>query len=281
MKQKIKIYVLMTAGVVIAICGLNLFLVPNKIAAGGISGIATIIYYISAMKIPLWLSIAVLNVPLFVFGFKLVGRTFAIRTAYSLALFSALAGLIPIPQPGDLFGNIDIFLGSLYGGVLMGAGIGLVVRCGGSTGGTDMAARILSSKAKNMSVGGLVFAIDFFVIAAAGIEFDPMHALYAIASLYVSSKLIDFITVGLNEAKAFYIISDKGDEIADMILKTMGRGVTSLCAKGVYSGKDRDVLLCVLKWRSEGPKLKSLVKSIDEHAFVIVADVKEVLGEGF
>jgi uncharacterized membrane-anchored protein YitT (DUF2179 family) len=281
MKQKIRDYIIMTIGVVIAVGGLNLFLVPNKIAAGGVSGIATILYYLSDTKIPLGLSIAVLNVPLFVFGSRVIGKTFAIRTAYSLVLYSALAELIPIPHPGDLFGNVDIFLGSLYGGVLVGLGIGLVIRVGGSTGGTDMAARILSSKTKNMSVGALVFVIDFIVITAAGILFDPPHALYAIASLYVSSKLIDFITVGLSEAKAFYIISDKSDEIADMILKTMNRGVTSLSAKGVYSGKERSVLLCVLRWRTEGPKLKSLVKSIDENAFVIVADVKEVMGEGF
>jgi len=273
MKQKIKDYALITVGVAVAVCGLNLFLVPNKIAAGGISGIATILYY--ELRIPLGYSIAALNIPLFAFGLKIVGKSFAIRTAYALALYSALAAFMPVPESGD------IFLGCVYGGVLMGAGIGLVVRMGGSTGGTDMAARILSSKSKNISVAAFVFAIDFVVISAAGIVFEPEAALYAIASLYVSTKLIDFFTVGLSEAKAFYIISDKNAEIADAIIKTMDRGVTSLSAKGVYSGKDKTMLLCVLKWRTEGPRLKRLVKSIDEKAFVIVADVKEVLGEGF
>jgi uncharacterized membrane-anchored protein YitT (DUF2179 family) len=273
MKQKIKDYALMTIGVVIAVAGLNLFLVPNKIAAGGISGIATILYYV--FKFPLGITIAALNIPLFVFGVKIVGKTFAIRTAYSLILYSVLAEVIPIPD------SHDIFLGCVYGGVLIGAGIGLVVRSGGSTGGTDMAARMLSARTKNISIAACMFAIDFFVIAAAGVLFEPMTALYAIASLYISAKLIDFFTVGLSEAKAFYIISDKSEEIAAAIMEQMERGVTSLKAKGVYSGKDRNVLLCVLRWRTEGPRLKRIVKSIDEKAFVIVADVKEVLGEGF
>lgn len=281
MKQKIIDYAFMTIGVVLSVVGLNLFLVPNKIAAGGISGIATILYYISNKTLPLGITIAVLNIPLFVFGFKIVGKSFAIRTAYSLVLYSALAELIPIP-PSDMMGNAMV-LGSVYGGVLVGAGIGLVIRYGGSTGGTDMAARILNSKSRNFSVATIMFIIDFVIIAASAVAFidQPTIALYAIASLYISAKLIDFFTVGLNEAKAFYIISDKNDEIAAAIIEKMDRGVTSLNAKGMYSGKDKGVLLCVLKWRTEGPKLKSLVKNIDEHAFVIVADVKEVLGEGF
>ncbi len=273
MKQRIKDYAFITVGVVIAVAGLNLFLVPNKIAAGGVSGIATIFYYM--FDLPLGISIAALNIPLFVFGIKVIGRSFAIRTAYALVLYSVFAEVFPVPDTND------IFLGALYGGVLMGAGVGLVVRAGGSTGGTDMAARMLSAKTKNISIAAFVFAIDFVVIAVAGVYFEPMAALYAIASLYITSKLIDFFTVGLSEAKAFYIISDKSEEIAAAIINQMDRGVTALNAKGVYSGKERSVLLCVLEWRTEGPRLKRLVKSIDERAFVIVADVKEVLGEGF
>lgn len=273
MKQKIKDYVIMTIGVAIAVAGLNLFLVPNKIAAGGISGIATILYHL--FRIPLGISIAALNIPLFIFGIKLIGKTFAIRTAYSLVLYSVLAELIPVPVTHDLL------LGCVYGGVLMGVGIGLVVRSGGSTGGTDMAAKMMHAKSKNLSVGALVFAIDFFVIGASGLAFDFTLALYAIASLFVSIKLIDFFTEGLSAAKAFYIISDKSEEIAAAIMEQMDRGVTALRARGAYSGKDKEMLLCVLEWRTEGPRLKRLVKSIDERAFVIVADVKEVLGEGF
>lgn len=264
----------MTIGVGIAVAGLNLFLVPNKIAAGGISGIATILYYV--FKFPLGITIAALNVPLFIFGVRIVGKTFAIRTAYSLVLYSVLAEVIPVT------GNQDILLGCVYGGVLMGAGIGLVIRSGGSTGGTDMAARMLNSRSKNTSIAAFMFMIDFVIIGAAGLVFNSLElALYAIASLFISAKVIDFFTDGLTAAKAFYIISDRSEEIAAAIMKQMDRGVTALKAKGVYSGKDKEVLLCVLQWRTEGPKLKTLVKSIDEKAFVIVADVKEVLGEGF
>ncbi len=273
MKQKIRDYALITIGVAIAVAGLNLFLVPAKIAPGGISGIATILFYV--FKIPLGFSIAALNIPLFAFGFRLIGKSFAIRSAYGVGLYSLLAEIIP-KLPAE-----DTLLWSLYGGVLMGAGVGLVIRSGGSTGGTDMAARMLNSRSKTISTAAFLFGLDFVVIAAAGVIFEPTAALYAVASLYVSTKLIDYITVGLSAAKAFYIISDKNGEIAEAIIKRMDRGVTSLSAKGLYSGKNKDVLLCVLKWRTEGAKLKRLVKSIDENAFVIVADVKEVLGEGF
>ncbi|MGI5849763.1 MAG: YitT family protein [Christensenellales bacterium] len=274
MKQKIKDYIAITIGVIIAVSGLNLFLVPNKIAAGGISGIATILFHV--FRIPLGLSIITLNIPLFVFGWKVVGKSFAIKTVYALLFYSLSAEVIPIPSS-----NQDMFLGCVYGGVLLGMGIGIVVKSGGSTGGTDMAAKMLSATLKSAGIGPFVFAIDFVVIAAAGFIFEPTAALYAIASLYISTKLIDFFTVGLSAAKAFYIITDKGDEIAGVIMKQMNRGVTSFIAKGLYSGKEKNVLLCVLKWRTEGAKLKKLVKSIDNHAFVIVADVKEVLGEGF
>jgi uncharacterized membrane-anchored protein YitT (DUF2179 family) len=273
MSQRVKDYIFITIGVVIAVAGLNLFLVPNKIAAGGISGIATILFHMFGF--PLGITIAVLNVPLFAIGFKFVGKSFAIRTAYGLALFSLLAEFIPIPKPQDMF------LGCVYGGVLMGAGIGLVVRSGGSTGGTDMAAKMLSARFKHIGISTFVFAIDFFVIAGAGIFFEPQAALYAIASLYVTTKLIEVMTVGLAVSKAFYIISDKNDEIAKVIMEKLSRGVTALSAKGVYSGAQKEVLLCVLRWHTEGAKLKRIVKSIDESAFVIVADVKEVMGEGF
>jgi uncharacterized membrane-anchored protein YitT (DUF2179 family) len=276
MKAKIRDYALMTIGVAISVCGLNLFLVPGKIAAGGISGIATILYHL--FKLNLGLTIAVLNIPLFIFGFKKMGRTFAIRTAYCLALYSALAAVIP----ADLPLTKDIILGCLYGGVLMGLGLGIVIKNGGSTGGSDMAGVILNAHFKTLSISTFVFIIDCMVIGSAAIVFqDAEYALYAIASLYISTKLMDYISVGLSAAKAFYIISDKNEEIAKLILEKMDRGVTALSAKGVYTGKDKTVLMCVIQWRTEGARLKSLVKSIDPNAFVIVGDVKEVLGEGF
>ena len=275
MKTKIKDYVYMTIGVAIAVAGLNLFLVPHKIAAGGVSGIATVLYHLFDLNIGL--TIAVLNIPLFLFGYKKMGRTFAIRTGYSLVLYSVLAEIIPVISPTQ-----DIILGCVYGGVLMGVGLGIVIKVGGSTGGSDMAGVILHSHFKTFSISTFVFIIDFFVIASAALLFDdPSLALYAIASLYISTKIMEFISVGLSAAKAFYIISDKNDEIADLILKKMDRGVTAFFAKGVYSGREKTVLMCVIQWRTEGARLKSLVKSVDPQAFVIVGDVKEVLGEGF
>lgn len=273
-KQSIKDYILISVGVAFAVAGLNLFLVPGKIAAGGISGIATILYHL--FNVPLGISIVALNIPLFVFGLKRLGKTFAIRTVYALLLYSALAEIIPIPDDG-----YDPFLLCIYGGVLVGIGIGLVVRYGATTGGTDMAAKLLNERFKHISLGAFVFGIDFFIIAAAGVVFDLEVAMYAVISLFITTKVIDSVTVGLSMSKAFYIISDKSQEIADAILNRMGRGATALSAKGLYSQQNKDVLLCVLKWRTEGPKLKRIVKEIDEKAFVIVADVNEVMGEGF
>ena len=273
MSQRVKDYIWMTVGVGIAVAGLNLFLVPNTIAAGGISGIATILYHL--FNVPLGLTIVVLNVPLFLLGFRAAGKSFAIRTAYSLLLYSVAAELIPIPAAQDHF------LGCVYGGVLVGIGIGLVVRSGGSTGGTDMAAKMLSTRFRSVGMGTFVFCIDFVVIVASGLLFETEVALYALASLFVTSKLIDAITVGLSAAKAFYIISEKNQELAAAIMEKLQRGVTLLNAKGMYSGSEKSVLLCVLPWRTEGVRLKRLVRSIDPSAFVIVADVSEVLGEGF
>ena len=274
MKKFIKEYGLITIGIALAVAGLNLFLVPGKIAAGGVSGIATILYHL--FQVPLGVSIAVLNIPLFIFGFRSLGKAFVFKTLYGVALYTALAELIPILEPSD-----DLFIGAVFGGVLVGIGIGLVIRMGGTSGGTDMAAKILDERLKNFSVAALLFALDFVIIAVAGVLFEPMVALYAIVSLYIATKVIDFFTVGLSLSKAFYVISDKSDEIADAILTQMNRGCTSFPAQGRYSQTDKDVLLCVLKWRTEGTRLKKLVKEIDPHAFVIVADVKEVLGEGF
>ncbi len=274
MKQRIVDYVLISIGVGLAVAGLNIFLVPGKIAAGGVSGIATILYHL--FNIPLGISIVVLNIPLFIFGLRLLGKTFAIRTVYALLLYSVLAEVIPIPLEA-----YDPFLASIYGGVLVGIGIGLVVRMGATTGGTDMAAKILSEKFKHVSLSVFLFGIDFVIIAAAGILFDMAVAMYAVVSLFVASKVIDFVVAGLSAAKAFYIISDKSEEISHAILYQMNRGVTALSATGLYSKQDKDVLMCVLKWRTEGPKLKKLVQKIDSKAFVIVADVKEVMGEGF
>ena len=274
MKKKLLEYLLITVGVGVAVVGLNIFLVPGRIAAGGVSGIATILYHL--WNVPLGLSIIVLNIPLFVFGLKFLGKNFAVRTVYALLLYSVAAELIPVPAA-----SFDPFIACIYGGVLVGIGIGLVVRMGGTTGGTDMAAKLLSERFRTIGLGAFLFGIDFIIIAAAGIVFDPEVALYAIASLFVTTKVIDFMTVGLSASKAFYIISEKSDEIADAILTQMDRGVTSFAGKGRFSKKDKDILLCVLKWRTEGARLKRLVKAIDKDAFVIVADVKEVLGEGF
>ena len=273
-KKNIKSYVIITIGVLISSFSLDFFLVPGKIAPGGFSGIATILYYL--FNFPVGTTIFVLNIPLFILGIIKLGKGFGIRTFYALVIYSVLTDVLP---KYDLAG--DVFLSSIYGGLLMGIGTGIIIVNGATTGGSDMAAKIISAQFKNVSVSNAMFVIDFMVIMAAGILFEVQSALYALVSIYLSTKMVEFFTVGLSRAKAFLIISGKGDEIAAYILHDMNRGVTRLQAMGEYSKTPMPALLCMIERRTEIVKLKRAVKRIDPQAFLIMWESSEVLGEGF
>lgn len=253
------------------------FLSPNKIAAGGVSGLAIVLHHLFNM--PIGATMLIFNVPLFLLGVKYLGKLFGIRTIIGMVLFSFFT---------DFFDKILKFsavtdnplLATLYGGLLMGIGLGIVFRARGSTGGSDIVAQIFSNKGI-MSAGNTFILIDFFVIALAGISFQGIeYALWGFIALYVSSKIVDVVIAGLGYAKASYIISAKSKEIKDEILKKMDRGVTMLKGKGGYSEEDRDIILCILTKR-EVTRLRNLVKQIDPDAFVIIQDTYEVLGKGF
>jgi uncharacterized membrane-anchored protein YitT (DUF2179 family) len=273
-KKFIKEILMITLGTVLAAAGFKIFLVPNMIAAGGVSGVATILYYL--FKLPIGLVIIVLNIPLFILGIKFMGKAFAMKTLYSLALYSALAEVIDVRGIEG-----DMFIAAVYGGILVGVGLGLVIKADATTGGTDMAAKILNHRFKNIGVSAFVFFVDFFVIFASGVFFSPVSALYAIASLYISTKMMELLLEGLHKAKAFFIITEKSEEVSQMILTKLERGVTLLYGRGMYTGERRDVLLCIVERLSEVENIKKEVRALDERAFVIAADIKEVLGEGF
>jgi len=252
-----------------------MFLVPNKIAAGGVSGIATIVYY--AARFPVGLTMLIINVPLFLIGIRKLGVGFGIRSLFGTVTISLavdlLAPVLPVPTREPL-------LASIYGGIVTGIGIGIVFRNRGTTGGTDLAAAIVNNYMK-MSVGVVLFMIDAAVIAAAGITFKSAElALYALLTIFLTSRVIDMVQEGFGYAKAALIISDRPREISEAILSQMDRGVTTLKGKGMYTGTDRDVVFSVVT-RAEISILKKLVHSIDPKAFVILTDVHEVLGEGF
>jgi len=249
-----------SVGIALTALGLDMFLIPNKIAAGGVSGIATILHYL--VGVPVGAAMLALNVPLFLMAIYRLGLKFGFRSLYGTLAVSlsidALAPFVPVPTG-------DLLLACLFGGVLVGLGLGIVFRCRGTTGGTDLAAAVLRS----------------YTGAAAGFAFNSAElAMYALITIFVTSWLVDLVQEGFSYAKAFIIITDHADQIAPVILKGLNRGATAWKARGMFSGGERQVLLSVVQ-RSEVSRLKELIYSIDPGAFVILADVHEVLGEGF
>lgn len=262
-------------GCLLTAVGLVIFLIPNKIAAGGVSGLATVIYYLTGF--PVGTAMLLFNVPLFIIGVKVLGRHVGFRTLYGIIILSVGTDLLGPYLP---LLTHDPLLASLYGGAVCGLGMGLVFKFRGTTGGTDLVAALLHRFFPTISIGQGLLIIDAFVIALAGVVFNAELALYAVVALFVSSKVIDLIQEGFNVGKALFIISEGADEIREEILQKMGRGVTTLCGKGGYTGQPKNVLLVVVS-RAEVAELKALTLSIDPRAFVILTDVHEVMGEGF
>lgn len=263
------------SGCAITAIGLSVFLVPNRIAAGGVTGLATVVYYWTGWPVGL-VSLA-LNLPLFLIGFRLIGNGFGLRTLAATIFLSIFI---------DLFAGIgsitdDLLLAALAGGALTGVGLGFVFRQDATTGGTDLAARIIHNRVSFISIAQVLLAIDILVVLTAAISFNSYElALYAAVTLVVTTKVIDTVTVGINFTKAAHIISAKSDEVAGILLQELNRGVTGLEGRGLYTGARKEVLICVLRAR-QVPRLKRIVRDIDSDAFVYLTDAREVFGEGF
>lgn len=263
-----------TAGSLITALGLVFFLIPLKIAAGGVSGLATVVFYV--FKWPVGLTMLLINIPLFLLSLRELGIRFGLKTLYGTIALSVFTDLIgPYVTPP----TENVLLASVYGGAITGLGMGIVFRAGGSTGGTDLGARLIN-KFFRISVGQGLLIIDAFVITLAGIVFGIELALYALISLYITSHVIDLVQEGFGYAKAALIISSRHEEIGQAILYQLNRGATVLRGKGLYTNQERDVILTVIT-RAEVSKVKALVSQIDPRAFVIVTNVHEALGEGF
>lgn len=251
----------------------NLFLLPNAIASGGVSGISILIQRIWGIEpaITQW----VINIPLFLVGLWLLGKRFALKTAFGTAilpLFILLTSGWDSPTDNPL-------LAAIYGGIGVGIGLGLVFRGRGSTGGLDLAAQILH-KYTGLRLGLAMACFDGCVIVATGILVSPEVALYALLALFITSKTIDIVQTGLSVSKVAFIISDYPDELTEAVLHDLDRGLTRLEGQGGYTGNGRTVLMVVTQ-QNEVTKLKQLVQSIDPSAFVIISDTAEVLGQGF
>jgi uncharacterized membrane-anchored protein YitT (DUF2179 family) len=267
-------YLQIVIGSFIGSLGLTMFLVPNKVAAGGVSGLATVLHYLFGLPVG-WTMLA-MNIPLFVAGVIFLGKGFGLKTLAGALLFSVFTEAtknFPVLTH-------DLLLSTVYGGLILGAGLGIVFRARGSTGGSDLAAMLINYFIPTVSIGQGILFVDFFVIGLDGVAFNWELAMYSWIALYVSSKVIDLIQEGVNYSKAVYIISDEAENISRKILNEMERGVTFLGAKGAYTGEEKNVLMCVVT-RLELTRLKNIVHELDPRAFVIVHDVHEVLGEGF
>jgi len=285
----IKVYFLITIGAAITALSINIFLVPYKIAPGGLSGLATVIFHLSGGRFPVGTVMLIINIPLFIMGYKLIGKHFFIRTLYGTIILSVIidltesysAGLAKKFLVNSEASTPDILLYSIIGGFLSGIGLGIVLKMEATTGGTELAAKLLNKPLKNLTIGQILLAIDAMIIIFAIIAFKSvLIGLYSLVSLFITTKVIDAMVAGVDYARAVLIISEKQEEIAKRIMFEMDRGVTELKGRGVYSGKDRNVLLCVLS-RNEIQHLKEIVHTLDSEAFMILADVREVLGEGF
>ena len=268
-------YIYIILGTLMTSLAFNLFLIPHKIAPGGLSGIATVIFYLTKGRVPVGVTMLVLNVPLFLVGIKELGGGFGLKTLISTIMLSLFIDILKVPAVTD-----EPILASIYGGVVMGIGLGMVFRGNATTGGTDLFAKIIHRHFHFIGVGWVLFIVDSLVVLTAALVFGPTSALYALVSLYLGTKLIDLILEGLNSAKAFILISDHSVQISDRIMKELDRGVTFLHGRGAYTMKEKDVILCIIN-RMQMAKFKEIINEIDPAAFVLVADVREVMGEGF
>jgi uncharacterized membrane-anchored protein YitT (DUF2179 family) len=268
-------FIIISFGAVIFALSFILFLRPNTIAPGGISGIAIIVNSVTA--IPVGTLILVLNIPLFIISYIKFGFKFIFSTLYAVALCSVLIDL-PINMP--IFTK-DALLASVYGGLLLGTGIGLIFLRGATTGGVDILGRFLKLRYPHVRIGRLILVLDFFIVTASAIvSKDVNRALYSIITIYISSLAVDTIIYGTDAAKVAFIISDKNEEIARNITTGLLRGVTLLSGQGGYTNRQKRVIMCAVKSQQMAGLYEIVTKS-DPDAFVIVTDAKEVLGDGF
>lgn len=269
-------YAGITIGTLIMAVGINLFLEPNTIAPGGVTGLGIILQKITNGLVTVWATNLVVNIPLFILGVKVLGKAFGAKTLYATLILSFFLWLVP-----EMNTTQDLLLASVFGGVILGLGLGIVFKAGGTTGGTDLAGAIINRFIPGLSTATYMMIIDILVVIASGLVNRRIDTpLYSVISLYILVRVIDIILEGFSYGKAFFIISNEPEKIGRTILERLDRGVTILKGKGLYSGLDKDVLLCVVN-RAQMTKVKEIIGAVDKKAFIMITDMHEVLGEGF
>ncbi len=272
-RDKLMELLLILTGSAIVAVAFNLFLLPNDVASGGVSGISTIVYALVHIE-PAYVQWG-LNIPLFIAGVIFLGKQFGMKTLIGTIFLPFVVFLTRDMQPA----TEEPLLGALFGGIGVGLGLGLVFKGRASTGGTDLAAQIIHMFT-GISLGLSVAIIDGLIVLTAAFVFNVEKGLYALIGLFVTSKTIDIVQVGFSRSKMVVVITSKERTVKEAILHQIDRGVTKIQAQGGYTNNDRPMLMCVVH-QSQFTKLKQLVQSIDPTAFVVVMDASEVLGEGF
>ena len=263
---------LVVLGAALSSIGLEIFLIPNNIIDGGIVGISIMTSYIT--HLPLGLFTFTLNLPFLIMGYKQIGKTFLIATLFSIICLSLGVSLL-----GPIEGlTHDIFLAAIFGGIINGAGVGLIIRAGGSLDGTEMVAIILDKKI-SFSIGEIVMFFNIFILGAAGFLYGWDRAMYSLVAYFIAYKVIDIVVEGLDNSKAVMIVSDCYTEIADALTARLGRGVTLLNGQGGYSKVDTTVIYVIVS-RLELTKLKSIILGFDCNALITVGNV-EVAGKKY
>lgn len=260
---------MLTFGAVLSAFALEAFLIPNTILDGGVTGISIIISKLS--HVPLSVLVIILNIPFVFIGYKNLGKGFLFRAVYSMVLFSVFLTCFKLLEPV----TEEILLATVFGGSLLGIGVGLVIHFGGCIDGTESVAIVISKKT-NLSVGQIVLIFNLIIYSIAGFIFGIDRAMYSLLTYVITFKVIDFVAEGLEQAKAALIITEKGTSLSEEIYKRLGRTTTTISGKGLISG-EKEVLYCVLM-RIEVYELKEIVSSMDESAFVTILDVSDIIG---
>ena len=279
MGKKVKKYIIeliqLFIGSLLMAMGVALFLVPNKLSSGGFSGIATIFYYLLNWKVGT--VIFILNVPLFIFAYFNIGKDFFIKSIIGTIILSIGIDLFEMIQPL----TTDRFLGCIFGGIINGIGNSLVLRVNGSTGGTEVVTGIIRAYNKKLRTSSIIGIFDIAVVALNVIFFKQFEiGLYSAIAIYMSTKMVDLIFEGTNFTKMIFIISNKSEEISNKIEKEIERGITGIYSKGMYTNKDKMMLLCVAS-RNEVIKIRQIIYKVDSNAFIIISNAREVFGQGF
>ncbi|MDC7720453.1 MULTISPECIES: YitT family protein [Priestia] len=272
-KMIVKRMLFIFVGALLMAVGLEFFLVPNEVIDGGIVGISIILSHLTDVQIGFY--IFVLNLPFFFIGYKQIGKTFALST---------LLGVIILSIATSIFHDLPVLTGdpllaTVFGGIVLGVGVGIVIRYGGSLDGTEILA-ILFNKRTPFSVGETIMFFNLFILGSAGFVFGWDRAMYSLMAYFIAFKTIDIVIQGLDESKSAWIISEQYEQIGEAILARLGRGVTYLNGEGAYTGDDKKVIFCVIT-RLEEAKLKAIIDEIDPSAFFAVAAIAEVRGGRF